>query len=208
MNVRVLAKMLACLFLTLVLVGCGNPADNKPVAQVDDAAPAPAGVADGARVYTASSDSTLNWEASKVTQSHEGGFKTFTGTFSVTGGDVTAGQINISIDTTSIWSDSNKLTGHLKSDDFFAVETYPTSTFTSTKIEKNETGYAVTGNFELHGVTKSIVFPAQITMTGSQVTLQAEFSINRMDFGIIYRGMANNLIREEVLLKLDFKASI
>lgn len=211
MNRKTLAIAIPTILLTLLLlIGCSNPADNKPVAKVGDAVTIPAADAtptDGARIYTTTTDAKLDWIASKVTASHEGGFKKLAGTFTLVGDDITAGQINVTIDTTTIWSDSDNLTKHLKSEDFFATEKFPTSTFTSTKIEKNATDHTITGNLELHGVTKSITFPAQMTMTKTQVTLKAEFSINRMDFDIIYPGKVNDLIREEVVLKLDFKAA-
>lgn len=199
----------ACLVSALAFVGCANPADNKPAAEVSDAlsAPAQADGAEAGRVYVISSGSTLNWVGSKVTGRHDGGFNTFEGTFSVPGGDLAAGQMKLTIDTTSIWADNPRLTNHLKGKDFFEVEAYPTSTFTSTSIEKLETGYAITGNFELHGVTKSITFPAELTLTGDHMSVRAEFSINRSDFGIKYRGKANDLIRDEVLILFDIKAS-
>jgi polyisoprenoid-binding protein YceI len=61
----------------------------------------------------------------------------------------------------------------------------------------------VTGNLELHGVTKSITFPATITVQGDAVTVKADFAINRKDFGIVYPGKPDDLIKDEVLLKLN-----
>ncbi len=87
-------------------------------------------------------------------------------------------------------SDDDKLTGHLKSADFFEVEKYPKATFVSTKIApdaaKGAGNYTVTGDFDLHGQKKTITFPAKITVGDAEVAVDAEFSINRKDFGIIY----------------------
>jgi polyisoprenoid-binding protein YceI len=61
----------------------------------------------------------------------------------------------------------------------------------------------VTGNFQLHGVVRSISFPATINVEPGKVTVNAEFVIKRFDFKIEYPGPADNLIRDEVVIKLD-----
>jgi len=106
----------------------------------------------------------------------------------------------------STWSDSDRLTGHLKNADFFDVPTFPTSTFVTTDIKKGTNGYDVTGNLTLHGETKSITFPADIQISDDQVKVSAEFFIKRFDFGIQYPGRANDLIRDEVVIRLDITA--
>jgi len=58
----------------------------------------------------------------------------------------------------------------------------------------------------MHGVTKSVTFPARIELKDDGVQAEAEFAINRKDWGIVYPGMANDLIRDEVLMKLDIEA--
>jgi polyisoprenoid-binding protein YceI len=92
------------------------------------------------------------------------------------------------------------------SPDFFDVETYPTTTFNSTSIESATEGFTITGNLELHGVTKSISFPASIGVGEGQVTAEAEFFIKRNDFGIVYPGKPDDLIRDEVVIKLSLVA--
>jgi polyisoprenoid-binding protein YceI len=64
----------------------------------------------------------------------------------------------------------------------------------------------VTGNLELHGVTKSITFPATIKMSADAVDVDAEFAINRKDFGIVYAGKPDDLIKDDVLIKLEIRA--
>jgi len=191
----------------LVLVGCANPAEDKPVAEInepvktEDSAPA-----EDATTYTIADSSALTWIGSKVTGKHDGGFKEFSGTVTVSGDNIEDATIDITIDATSIWSDNDKLTGHLKSADFFEVETYPTAAFKSTNIAKTEKGYNVTGNLTLHGVEKSITFPAQIDLDGDTLTSTAEFVITRTDFGINYKGKPDDLIREEVVIRFDITA--
>ena len=71
--------------------------------------------------------------------------------------------------------------------------------------EKGAT-HTITGNLTLHGVTKSITFPATIAVSPEAITVDGTFSINRKDFGINYAGAADNLIRDEVVLTLKVRA--
>ena len=54
--------------------------------------------------------------------------------------------------------------------------------------------------------TKSISFPAKVSRIGEGVRVKAEFSINRKDFGVVYEGMRDNLIRDDVVIKLSLNA--
>ena len=202
---RLLLMLLAA--AVIVGLGCANPADDKPEAVVEApvAEPAAAAAAAGER-YVFTEESSVSWVGSKVTGSHDGGFHAFDGEIVLVGGDPTASRVSIEIDTTSLWSDNEKLTGHLKSADFFEVETYPTATFTSTSITEAEEAYTVTGNLNLHGVTKSIAFPASITLEEGRITAAAEFFIQRFDFEIVYPGKPDDLIRDEVVIRLDLVA--
>ena len=118
------------------------------------------------------------------------------------------------IDMNSTWSDNDKLTEHLKAPDFFNVETFPTSTFTATHLkaiepkEDQEGGptHLLTGNFKLHGVKKSIEFPVSVKESEKQIEIDADFFINRFDYDIKYAGMKDDLIRKEVVIKLDLTA--
>ncbi|HEV8367415.1 MAG TPA: YceI family protein, partial [Pyrinomonadaceae bacterium] len=92
--------------------------------------------------------------------------------------------------------------------DFFDVAKFPQATFESTEIKpggENGASHTVIGNFQLHGVTKSITFPATIAVSGDAVTVESTFAINRKDFGINYAGLPDNLIRDEVVMTLHIK---
>ena len=82
---------------------------------------------------------------------------------------------------------------------------FPKASFVSTKIEEGAGQFNVTGNLDLHGVKKSITFPANIQVTADAVSVDANFAINRKDFGIAYAGKADDLIRDEVVMKLALK---
>ncbi len=205
-------RQLLTLFTFLLLplaIGCADPAADAPQATVEEAAPpAEMAMADEGVPYVMTSDSTIGFVGSKVTGSHEGGFESFAGSIWLVDGDPESSSFEVEIDTTSLWADDERLTGHLKSADFFEVETYPTAAFTSSSIESGEEGgYTVTGNLELHGVTKQISFPAQIEVGDGEILASAEFAIKRFDFDIVYPGKAEDLIRDDVLVKLDLVAA-
>ena len=203
------SSLLTIALLALLLAAataCTNPATGKPEAVVTDAEPIPDAAPAAGERYVLGPDSTIGFVGSKVTGSHNGGFNVFSGEINLVGGDPTASSFEFVIDTTSLWVDNDRLAGHLKSPDFFEVETFPTATFTSTAITAAEDGYLVTGNLDLHGVSRSISFPAQITVAEGQVIAEAEFFIKRFDFGIVYEGRADDLIRDEVVIKLQLVA--
>ena len=117
---------------------------------------------------------------------HDGGFKTVTGNAVVTDGKLETLKIDVTIDTDSLYSDNEKLTGHLKNPDFFDVKTYKTAKFVSTKVEKNWTGYTITGDLTMLDKTKSVSFPATVTEANGALTINADFSIDRNDWGMSY----------------------
>jgi polyisoprenoid-binding protein YceI len=154
--------------------------------------------------------SKVEFVGSKVTGSHEGKFTTFSGKIELVDGKPEASNVAIDIDLASVETDEAKLTGHLKSGDFFEVEKFPKGSFVSTKIEPkagpNGATHELTGNLDLHGVKKSVTFPAKIEVGSDAVHASATFSIDRTQWGILYKGMADNLIKNDVVIKFDVRA--
>jgi polyisoprenoid-binding protein YceI len=198
----------------LAATSCKDPTAGKPKAEISSATPAPApppaAPAAGAETLTIDpSSSKVDWVASKVTKSHSGKFNQFTGKIDLMGGKPETSKVTVEIDLGSVESDAPKLTEHLKSADFFDAAKYPKATFTSTEIRPGGSGgatHTVSGVLDLHGVKKNITFPATVEVGDSQVSVKAEFSLNRKDFNINYPGAPDDLIRDDVLLKLDVKA--
>ena len=146
--------------------------------------------------------SKIEWVGTKVGGKHVGGFKEFSGSMEPTTGDVTASKIKVDIKTASLYSDVGNLTKHLKSPDFFGVDTYPDASFVSSKIEKVADGdntHKITGELTLHGVKKEVTFPAKITEKDDKFTLDSEFKINREDFGMSY---GKGKVHSDVTIKL------
>jgi polyisoprenoid-binding protein YceI len=96
-----------------------------------------------------------------------------------------------------------KLEGHLKSPDFFEAEKYPEGIFEVTGCERGsgDTLY-LRGNLTLRGVTKNVRFPVVYKYDPNQPTLEASFNINRQEWGISYKGKADDLIRDEVNIQV------
>jgi polyisoprenoid-binding protein YceI len=213
MNLTHLARIAVPAALFLALAGCEDPTKDKPKATISVDAPAQTQAAlTGAGVETLSIDttaSTLGFVGSKVTGKHEGKFEKITGSVTLAGGKAEGGRVTLDADTSSVKSDQGDLDKHLKSPDFFDVAKYPKATFTSSQIKAGGTDgatHTITGELDLHGVKKTISFPATITVGADSVSGTAEFVINRKDFGIVYPGKQDDLIRDDVLLKLALKA--
>lgn len=185
--------------------GCANPADDKPRATVGTAAPESSSprVAGTETLPVTPENSKINFVGSKVTGSHNGSFKQFSGKIELAPNNIPQSAVSIDIDSASVEADDPKLTGHLKTPDFFDVAKFPKASFASTKIEPvSGDTFNITGNLDLHGVKKSITFPATIKASADSVSVNADFAINRKDFGIVYTGKADDLIRDEVVMKL------
>ncbi len=201
---------LLILSTALLSFGCANPAANKPKASVSNAAPETNSKPAGAETLAITSDnSKIDFVAAKVTRSHNGSFKRFSGTIDLVNNKPEDSRVSIAIQANSVETDEPDLTKHLQTPDFFDVAKFPKATFVSTKIEPATSGgtHSVTGNFELHGIKKAITFPATIQIGSDKVTVTAEFAINRKDWSLLYPGKADDLIRDGVVIKLNVNTS-
>jgi polyisoprenoid-binding protein YceI len=191
---------------TILVAGCKDPGAKVTPAAVEAPSGDEAAKETGAPTETSlainPSNTKVEFVGAKVTASHEGGFTDFSGKVDLAD-PIEQSRIELTIQTASLYADKEKLTKHLKSPDFFDVEKFPTATFRSTEIKKEGEGHVITGDLTLHGVTKRISFPATITATDAEISATSEFSINRKDFGIMYPGMPDDLIRDLVVIKLS-----
>jgi polyisoprenoid-binding protein YceI len=223
-----LVHMFLAVALGASVAACKNPADGKDKAQVGEAKPEPAAApaptpadpaanapavpAAGAQTFKIAPDtSNVAITASKVTKTHKIKINSFTGTATVPDGKIESAQAKIEFDMNTIEADEEGLTKHLKSPDFFDTAKIPSASFTTTEIkaggDKGAT-HTVTGNLDMHGVKKSVTFPATIALAGDKLTVKSEFVINRKDWGIVYAGKADDLIRDEVIITLDLAAPV
>ncbi len=180
----------------LLLAACAGVGDAPDAATGDAVAVANP---EGTTLAIDTARSRVDWKAAKVTRAHDGGIHDFSGTITVSGSDVTG--VTLDMDLNSIWSDTEKLTGHLMSDDFFDVAQFPTARFEASDFAPLDSAgatHTVTGNLTMHGVTRGVSFPASILVTTGGATATADFIINRRDWNINYDGKADDLIRDDV----------
>jgi len=194
----------------LLLSACANPAADKPKAVVGEATnTSSASPVAGEKYLITSENSKIEFIGAKVTGHHNGSFKKISGTIDYAG-QIEKSRVSITIDSSSLETDTPDLTKHLKTADFFDVAKYPEAKFESTEIKpggEKGASHTVTGNLTLHGVTKSVTFPATITVNPGVITVESSFAINRKDFAINYPGKTDDLIRDDVALTLHVKVT-
>lgn len=202
-----------------LVLACNNP-KNADEAQTGDAQKA---AASSGAVYEVKSESRVHWRGVKPTGEHVGTVAINNGQVKVADGMVTSGSITIdlnSIVNEDLEGDMNaRLVGHLKSEDFFYTEEYPTAAFDIVSI-KEFTGTApdegvtptheVTGNLTMRGTTKSITFPAAISVSDSEVKVTTnEFAIDRTLWGVnfkskkIFAELKDDFINDMINMKFD-----
>ena len=136
-------------------------------------------------------ESNVAWVGKKVTGQHNGVVNLKEGVFNVEGGKLTGGSFVIDM-TSLVALDlegeyKGKLEGHLKSDDFFGVEKYPTATFTITKaVPQGANNYKVVGNITIKGTTEEIQFPAELKELDGKLVGTANLTIDRTKFNVKY----------------------
>ncbi|MCL3818128.1 YceI family protein [Aeromicrobium wangtongii] len=119
-----------------------------------------------------------------------GKFDTFEGTL-VTAEDPTASTVSVSVDLSSISTGTADRDAHLRSADFFEVDTYPSMTFTSTGVtQKDDDEFVLRGDLTIKGVTKPLELEVEFLgeggdpWGGTRVGVEAKGEISRKEFGI------------------------
>ncbi|GAA4834476.1 YceI family protein [Algivirga pacifica] len=137
-------------------------------------------------------NSTIKWRGTKVTGEHYGKIQLKDGELEMKKDKLVGGSFTVDMSTMTCddldageWND--KLIGHLKSDDFFGVEKYPTATFVITKAKaKGNDMYDITGDMTIKGKTETVMFPATVKMDGDAVTATAKITLDRTKYDIRY----------------------
>ncbi|WP_436516826.1 YceI family protein [Ekhidna sp. To15] len=136
-------------------------------------------------------ESTVEWVGKKVTGQHNGVISLQGGRLEMVEGQLVGGIFTIDMttitDTDLSGGSKEKLEGHLKSDDFFGVEKFPTATFVITKAVPQGPGkYKIIGNITIKGKTEEIQFPATIEEKDGKMVASADLSIDRSKFDVRY----------------------
>jgi polyisoprenoid-binding protein YceI len=145
-----------------------------------------------------------------------GQFNEFEGTAVVDGTDLTRSTVQLTIQAASIDTRNEQRDGHLRSNDFLAMEEYPQITFVSTAVEQTgPTGFDVTGDLTIKGVTNSVTIPfefegAATDPFGNQrVGFEGSVVINRKDYGVTWNAALETggvLVSEKITLEFEVSA--
>ncbi len=135
--------------------------------------------------------STVKWLGKKVAGEHTGTIAIKEGNLVAEKGKITGGKVVIDmqsiVDTDLTDAEWNaKLIGHLKSDDFFSVATYPTSELVLTKVESNGNNHTFTGNLTIKGITNPVTFKATSAKDGKSTVYKGTLTVDRSKFNVRY----------------------
>lgn len=145
----------------------------------------------------------------------EGSFKQFNGNITAANADFADAAINFSVDINSINTDNEMRDKHLKSDDFFNAEKYPSMTFKSTSFKKvSGNKYQLKGNLTIRDVTKPIVF--DVTYGGTvkdpwgniKAGFKATGTVNRFDYNLKWNSVTEAggaVVGKDVTIDLKFE---
>ncbi len=142
-----------------------------------------------------------------------GNFNKFDATLESSSDDFADAKISFNADVNSINTNSEQRDGHLKSDDFFSAENYPSISFTSTEFKKvSGSDYSLTGNLTIKNVTKPVQLNVEFLGLAtdpwgqSKAGFEASGKINRTDFGLTWNASLETggvLVSEEVKLQFN-----
>ncbi|GAB4037431.1 YceI family protein [Spirosoma jeollabukense] len=174
-----------------------------------------------ATTYTVDpAQSAISWNAKKVTGEHNGIVKIAKGQLNMDGNKLTGGTFVADmtsmrdVDKGEANPFNERLVNHLRSEDFFAVEKFPTSTFKITSVKPiegakaGEPNYTVSGELTIKNTTKPQTFPASVTLSGNMAQATAKLTVNRIDYDIKYRAAIIGTAADKIIddtFSLDLK---
>lgn len=162
--------------------------------------------------------STVTWRASKVTGTHFGKVKISQADLDyknnrIQGGFFEIDMTSITVEDITDPGSNKRLTDHLKSDDFFSVDKFKTSSLKITEAKTaNGKDYQINGNLMIKGISNPVSFPATVEVKGGEITATGKITFDRTKYDIKYRsgsffdGLADRMIYDEVQLEIALVA--
>jgi len=145
-----------------------------------------------------------------------GAFNEFTGTAVLDGANPGNSTVQVTIQTASIDTRNAQRDGHLRGNDFLAMEEYPQITFTSTGVRQSgETTFEVTGDLTIKGVSNEVTIPfefegaAKDPFGNERVGFEGAVAINRKDYGVTWNAALEGggvLVSDKVTLEFEVSA--
>lgn len=170
-----------------------------------------------------SQKSVVEWSGSSPRVSHQGSFAVTCKALAIADGHIKSGTFVIPIASIQNFDLPKAikpvLLKHLKSEDFLHIALYPEATFTITQVAPITTATPnavtganaqVTGDFTLLGTTKPLTFPAKIDLAGDSMAVEAQFKLDRTQWGMTYAAdpaLKNRHIHPEVAIHLKIRGS-
>lgn len=210
-------KVSAIALMSVFAVSSSYSADEKPKAAAKSekkSAKADKKTPEGKIAFDPAA-SVVKWEGKKVTGKHDGLIKLKSGEITMAGGELTAGEFvfDMASITNSDLKDAEynkKLVTHLKSEDFFHVEKYPTSVF-KVKSAKSVPGFVgptfnVTGDLTIKDKTNEVTFPVVVQTKDGKTTATANITIDRTKWevkygsGKFFPGLGDKLIYDDFVI--------
>ena len=145
----------------------------------------------------------------------EGRFRDFQGSIDYDQKNPRNSKVNFTVQADSIFTDNEKRDAHLKGDDFFAVDKYPSLSFQSKKVlPRGQNKLEVLGTLTIHGISKEVLVPVQLLgvgpgFQGEVAGFRSDFSINRKDYGIVWNSKLDkggSVLGDEVEIRLLVEA--
>jgi polyisoprenoid-binding protein YceI len=126
---------------------------------------------------------------------------------------LTLSDLEVTIDTASVFTNHDRRDGHLRSEDFLHTEAHPEATFVMTGAEKtSDTTGTVTGDLTLRGVTNPVTLDVTLNKVGPYpfgnnyvVGITAETTITRSDYGMTY-AVENGWVGDEIPITIELEA--
>ena len=191
--------------------------DNEETEHVEDLGKAPNVIPDNALVYQIDTEaSTLSWQAERLTGSGHTGLAPIVGGMIIQDDEeFIGGEFIILIDEITESKSNDRFLGHVKSDDFFNTEEFPTATLEITDVVVSEDApdsYEVTGDLTIKGQTNEVIFPANISVNDGDLTASASFEIDRTLWGItfesasLFKELGDKAIKDEIQFEVSLEA--
>jgi polyisoprenoid-binding protein YceI len=162
------------------------------------------------------SHSEVGFQVRHLLSKVRGRFTDFDGTIEFDEANPAASRVDVTIQARSIDTGEADRDKHLRSGDFFDVETYPTLTFTSTAVTpRGEHTYDVAGDLMIHGATRQVTLPASFLGSAqdpwgqTKFVFEGELTLNRKDFGLTWNAALETggfLVGDEVKVTLSIQA--
>jgi polyisoprenoid-binding protein YceI len=143
-----------------------------------------------------------------------GRFRKFSGQI-VTGSNPLDSSVTTEIDLSSIDTGNEQRDAHIRSADFFEVETYPTMTYRSTGVRQRGDGYVLDGRLTLKGVTRDVPLTLELNgfgpdpYGGTRAGFTASGEINRRDFGVNFAAVMETggaVVSDKITIHLEIEA--